>query len=107
MTGMQLYVRFMFTLTIGLAGAVVFLTTLFETLLREWDPARDLRRWWRALTASRSQAAAIRAEDILDQLQSRRDGAPNISSARTLERRREALRAVSEAESRLAAPRPA
>jgi hypothetical protein len=103
---MELYVRFMFTLTIGLVGCGILMTTLFETLLYEWDPARDFRRWWRVLTASRSNAAAIRAEDILEQLQARRTGAA-FTSPRWIDRRREALRGVSEVEQRLAAPRAA
>jgi len=103
---MQLYVRFMFTLTIGLVGFGMVMTTLFETLLRDWDPARDIRRWWRRLSATRSHAAAIRAEDILQQLQAARTGAI-VSSQRSIDRRRDALRSVSEAEQRLAAPRAA
>ncbi len=99
MTGMALYVRFMLTLTVGLAGLGVVLTTVFETLLRDWDPSRDLRRWWRSLSATRSLAAEIRAEDILHQLRTQR-AAP---ASGALERRREVLREVSAVESRLAA----
>jgi hypothetical protein len=104
---MELYVRFMFTLAIGLIGVGVLLTTVFETLLHDWDPARDIRRWWRTLNASRSHASEIRAEDILEQLQARRTGAAVSSSSRVIDRRREALRSVSEAERRLAVPRAA
>jgi len=101
---MELYARFLMTLTIGLAGVGVLMTTLFETILRDWDPARDLRAWWRLVTSSRSHAASIRAEDILQQLQAQRAGA-YLTPANTLDRRREALRAVGEVEARLAAPR--
>jgi hypothetical protein len=103
---MELYGRFLITLTIGLAGFGVVMTTLFETLLRDWDPSRALRVWWRTLTHSRSHASSIRAEDILEQLQTQRRDA-YVSRVNTIDRRREALRGVSEAEARLAAPRAA
>ncbi|NNN04899.1 MAG: hypothetical protein HKL90_03265 [Elusimicrobia bacterium] len=99
MTGMALYVRFMLTLAVGLAGLGMVLTTIFETLLRDWDPSRDIRRWWRSFSSTRSLAAEIRAEDILQQLRTQRA----VPATGSLERRREVLRAVSDVESRLAA----
>jgi hypothetical protein len=98
---MELYVRFMGTLTIGLIGFGFLMTTLFETLLLEWDPAHDIRRWWRRMSASRSHASAISAEDILLQLQTQRAGIGAAPRYSTIDRRRDALRAVSDAEQRL------
>lgn len=74
MTGLELYIRFMITLAVGICGCGVAMTTLFETILRDWDPAQDLRRWWRVRMRSRSDAADIQAEDLLGQLHSRRVG---------------------------------
>ena len=65
---MEMYVQFLFTLSIGLIGLGVTMTTLFDTVLRDWDPSQDLRRWWRGVGHPR-HAAAIRAEDILQQLE--------------------------------------
>lgn len=65
MTGMQLYARFVFTLSIGLLGLGMALTRTLETLLRDWDAPRELSLWWRRLTQCHSHAADVRAEDIL------------------------------------------
>lgn len=105
MTGMELYVRFMFTLALGLAGLAFVLTTVLERLLHDWDPGRDLYRWWRYYIHSR-HVHAVRAEDILLEAEALRRGRYEPPApATTLDRRREELRALSEAESRLAAPR--
>lgn len=99
MSATDLYFKFVISLAAGLVGVGLLLTTLFETLLRDWDPARDLRRWWRLQTATRSQAAAIRAEDILRQI----DRGAAIPGQDFAERRRELLREVRAVDDRLAA----
>src|SRR5512140_1238467 len=104
MTGMQLYIRFVFTLSIGLAGLGMVLTVLFETVLRDWDVPRELRRWWRRFGHVRSHAGAVRAEDILLALEKSRaeHRYERRQPAASIDRRREALREVREAEERLA-----
>ena len=106
MSGMQMYVKFMFTLAFGLIGVGVVLTTVFETLLREWDMTRDLARWLRGLTHSRTHTADVRAEDILLELEKNRSEGrfQRRAPARSIDRRREALRDVREAEHRLSSP---
>lgn len=105
MTGMELYVKFMFTLTIGLVGLSLVLMTVLETLLADWDPVVDLRRWWRQY-AHRSGVESVRAEDILSELEGRgRAGTPRLPE-RTIDRRRAVLRQADEVERRLAAPDP-
>ena len=105
MSGLELYVRFMFTLAVGLVGLGMVLTTVMETLFRDWDPVRAARRWWRQL-AFRHSVSDVRAEDILMEIEGRRSGSGFESrlNGSTLDRRREALRELSEAEDRLAAP---
>lgn len=40
---MQLYVQFLFCLVFGLVGLCSALKILFDTLLKDWDPIRELR----------------------------------------------------------------
>ncbi len=103
---MELYLQFMFTLTVGLAGVGLVLMTLRETLLSDWDPVADLQRWWRFHHYGRPNAGSVRAEDILSELEARRGGryAPATPS-RALDRRREVLRDMREADLRAASPR--
>lgn len=106
MSGMQLYVKFMFTLGVGLLGVGLVLTTVLETLLREWDAARDLARWARALTHAGPRVVDVSAEDILLELEKgRAEGRyQRRAPARSIDRRREALRELREAEERLSSP---
>jgi len=100
MTGMELYVKFMFTLTVGLAGVGLVMKTIFETLLYDWDPVVDMRRWWKVHSHKSSAVEHVRAEDILQEIEGRRQGAPR-PAGRAIDRRRESLRDMDEAESRL------
>lgn len=86
---MELYARFMFTLAFGLAGVGVVMTSVFETLLSDWDPVVAARRWWRRHAHLRMSGRGVRAEDILQELEGRR---------------RQDLRDLREAEQRLADP---
>lgn len=98
--------RFMLTLTIGLVGVGVVLVTLFETLLRDWDPVVDLRRWWREV-AHRHPGSQVRAEDILSELEGRRKGQYVYATRppeRAIDRRREVLRNMRQADQRVASP---
>ncbi len=104
MTGVELYVKFLFTLTVGLTGLSLVLITLLETLLAHWDPLIDMRAWWRQALHHRSGVDNVRAEDILLGLESRRQGATARAYERPLDLRREVLRDVNEAERRLASP---
>jgi hypothetical protein len=103
MNAMEMYVKFMFTLSVGLVGVGMVLKTLLETLFAEWDVVRDMRRAWNYAFHSRHHAALVRAEDILMELE--RDNAKRrMPEGSTLDRRREALRDLREAEDRLAVP---
>ncbi|OGS40595.1 MAG: hypothetical protein A2506_03380 [Elusimicrobia bacterium RIFOXYD12_FULL_66_9] len=106
MTGMQLYVKFVFTLSIGLVGLGMVLTVLLETVLREWDAPREILRWWRHLTHGRAHASSIRAEDILLELEhaQKEHRYERRLPAGSIDQRREEMRAIREAEERLAAP---
>jgi hypothetical protein len=107
MTGMEMYVRFMFTLTVGLAGVGLVLMTLLETLLKEWDPIVDLRRWWFEMAHRHPAADAVRAEDILSELEGRRKERYVYAArppVREIDRRREVLREMQAADKRVASP---
>lgn len=103
---MELYLKFMFTLAVGLVGVGMVVTTLLETIFHDWDVARDLERGWRAVFSHKPQSSLVRAEDILLELEkSRREGGRrHHAPADALDRRREALRELREAEHRLASP---
>ena len=103
---MQLYVKFIFTLSLGLLGLGMVLTTLLETVLRDWDAPRELRRWWRHVTHARAHASSVRAEDILLELEhaQKEHRYERRLPAGSIDRRREEMRAIREAEERLASP---
>ena len=106
MTGMEMYVRFMLTLTIGLVGVGLVLVTLFETLLHDWDPVVAFRRWWREM-AHRTAAQSIRGEDILSELEGRRSSRYEYAArppARAIDRRREDLRDMRASDKRVSSP---
>jgi hypothetical protein len=106
MTGMELYVRFMLTLTTGLAGVGLVLVTLFETLFRDWDPAVDLRRWWRHYHRHQN-TSSVRAEDILSELEGRRKSRELYATrppARAIDRRRVDLLDMRAADKRVSSP---
>jgi len=109
MTGMQLYIKFLFTVSFGLLGLGMVLTTLLETVLHDWDIPREVRRWWRHLNQSRSHAEGVRAEDILLEIENNRKEHryERRPPTRLIDRRREALREVREAEERLSSPHAA
>ena len=100
--------RFMLTVTIGVVGVSLVLITLFETLLREWDPVVDIRRWWHELAQSRTGSASVSAEDILSELEGRRQNRYVYAArppARPIDRRREAPRDMNAVDRRVASPK--
>jgi hypothetical protein len=101
---MELYVKFMFTLTAGLVGVGLVMLTVIETLFSQWDPVSDVSRWLRQHAHGRPNAGSVRAEDILSDIEARRSGR-HAAPSRTLDRRREVLRDLAEAESRASSPR--
>jgi hypothetical protein len=104
MTGMEMYVRFMLTLTVGLVGVGIVLMTLLETLLREWDPVVDMRRWWREISHRHPGSGSVRAEDILSELEGRRQNRYIYATKPPVDRRREALREMRAADKRVSSP---
>jgi hypothetical protein len=103
---MELYVRFMVTLAAGLVGLAVTLKVLFETVLSDWDPVVAGRRWWRELSHSRAAVDAVRAEDILEEIEGRRHGRYESRPADAIDRRRELLRDMRAADERVASTEP-
>ena len=97
-----MYVKFMFTLTVGLVGVGMVLKTLLETLLHEWDVIADVEHAWNAMFHARPYADSVRAEDILMEIE--HDKNKRLVLERSIDRRREALRDVREAEDRLSSP---
>ena len=99
---MEMYVKFMFTLTVGLVGVGMVLKTLLETILHEWDAVHEIQAGWHSMFHARPYADSVRAEDILMEIE--RDHAKRRMPERSIDRRREALRDVREAEGRLSSP---
>ncbi len=97
-----MYIKFMFTLTVGLVGVGMVLKTLLETILHEWDAVGEIRAGWHSMFHARPYADSVRAEDILMEIE--RDHVKKRTPAHELDRRREALRDLREAESRLSSP---
>ena len=100
--------RFMLTLTIGLVGVGLVLMTLLETLLREWDPVVDIRRWWHEMAQSRTGSDSVRAEDILSELEGRRQNRYVYAArppSRSIDRRREVLREMKAGDQRASSPK--
>lgn len=105
MSSMEMYVKFMFTLTVGLVGVGMVLKTLLETILHEWDAVSEMRSAWTSMFNSRRPYAdSVRAEDILMEIE--HDKAKRLIPQHSIDRRREALREVREVEDRLSAPHP-
>jgi hypothetical protein len=100
---MEMYVKFMFTLTVGLVGVGMVLKTLLETILHEWDVVQDIKAGWHSMFHARPYADSVRAEDILMEIE--RDHMKRSIPAHELDRRRQALRDVREVEDRLSSPR--
>jgi hypothetical protein len=101
MSPMEMYIKFMFTLTVGLIGVAMVMKTLLETLLHEWDVVRDVQAGWNSMFHARHHSE-LRAEDILMEVE--RDHAKRRIPERSIDRRREALRDVREVEDRLSLP---
>lgn len=99
-----MYVKFMFTLTVGLVGVGMVLKTLLETILHEWDAVHEIQNGWHALFHARPYADSVRAEDILMEIERDCDYAKRRLPPRSIDRRREALRDIREAEDRLSSP---
>jgi hypothetical protein len=78
------------------------LKTLLETLLHEWDAVAEARSAWNSMFHARHYSDSVRAEDILMEIE--HDKNKRLVPERSIDRRREALRDVREAEGRLAAP---
>lgn len=102
MSSMEMYVKFMFTLTVGLVGVGMVLKTLLETILHEWDAVAEARAGWHSMFRARPYADSVRAEDILMEIE--RDHVKRRQPERSIDRRREALRDLREAEDRLSSP---
>lgn len=97
-----MYVKFMFTLTVGLVGVGMVLITLLETILHDWDAVREIQMGWNSLFHARPYADSVRADDILMELE--HDYSKRRLPERSIDRRREALRDIRAVEDRLAAP---
>ena len=97
-----MYIKFMFTLTVGLVGVGMVLKTLLETILHEWDAVAEMKAGWHSMFHARPYAESVRAEDILMEIE--RDHMKRRVPQHELDRRREALRDIREAEDRLSSP---
>jgi hypothetical protein len=102
MSSVEMYVKFMFTLAIGLVGVGMVLKTLLETILKDWDVVWAIRHAWSSMFHARPYADSVRAEDILMEIE--RDYLKRRLPALSIDRRREDLRGIREVEDRLSSP---
>lgn len=100
--GMELYIKFMGTLALGILGVGLVLKILLETLFNEWDAINDLHDRFQAWISGKHQVELLRPEDIL--LEAEKRGEPRNSS-RLVDIRREQLRQLDEVDARLAKAR--
>jgi hypothetical protein len=100
---MALYVRFMFSLTVGLFGLGLVLTIVFDELSGDWTAARAAHAEVSAYFAERARrhdAVAERARRELERARTTTDPA-----VRQLQQRREELNELASVERKLQAPR--
>ncbi len=97
-----MYIKFMFTLTVGLVGVGMVLKTLLDTILHEWDAVREIKNGWQSLFNPRPYADSVHAEDILMEIEHNYN--KRRLPERAIDRRREVLRDIREAEDRLSLP---
>ena len=78
---MELYVKFMFMLTVGLVGVGLVLTTLIETVFSDWDPFVDFQIWWGLHAHGRARASSVRAASAAPSTLDRRAPSTSIVEA--------------------------
>lgn len=87
-----MYIKFMFTLAVGLVGVGMVLKTIIETILHEWDAVYEIQTGWHSLFRARPYVDSVRAEDILMGIE--RNHAKRRLPELSIDRRRQALRDV-------------
>ena len=98
---MDLYIKFMSTLAVGLAGAGMVLKILLDELFIEWDAFSDLMGWFRSVSEHKGWLARLeRAEDAMLAAEKRKTITVNT---RMLDERREQLNQLSQVDKRLGA----
>ena len=102
---MDLYIRFLFTTSLGLLGISQVLTILIDGLFSEWDAFAEFGAYLGELYAGDEKALILeRAEDVMLQIEKDKI-VPK--STRLLQQRRAQLREIDEVEYQLSHPHAA
>ncbi len=97
---MELYLKFITTLTFGLLGIGLVLKVLLDGLFHDWDVGADFRAFTKRISRSKSQIFQ-KTEDVLIDLE--RDK-PRELTTRLVDQRRQELRELAQVEGRLHDP---
>jgi hypothetical protein len=97
---MEHYIKFMITLSAGLAGLGMVLVIVMDTLLLDYDAPAALGAWMREALSGKG-LSSHRAEDVLMAMEKSKENAPSL---RLIDQRREALRELDSVERRLQGP---
>ena len=99
---MTFYVRFIFSLAVGLCGLGLVMTIVLDELFGDWNVGVAIHDWLSEFFARQSDIHRRHGADLRREIEKARTTAHN---ARLLQQRRERLRDLASVESRLVAPR--
>ncbi len=94
---MELYIRFVVTLALGLLGVVMVLKVMLDGVFNEWDAVADLGYFFRHGFQNR-WVASERVEDVMLELE--KSKTPTLTTS-IYEKKRQQLEELSAIESRL------
>ena len=98
---MEMYIKFMTWLTVGMFGLGMVLKVLMDELLNDYDAPAALGQWVRDVASNRSLMHHHRAEDMLMEMEKAKT---TEGAVRRIDQRREQLRELASVERRLSAP---
>lgn len=101
---MHYYMRFIMTLSFGIAGLSLFMKVLLENVFHDWDAVSAFSGFVGGIVNGKPmEAQSLRAEDILMEAEKNRSGV-GVGSSRLIDKRREQLNEINEVETRLNKP---
>lgn len=99
--GMDLYLRFMASLALGLLGLGLVMKISIERLFSEWDAFADLKAFIIRLYHGHGFLTTMRTEDVLLEAEK---GKEQVVSTRLVDARRQELQEIDRVENQLAQP---
>ncbi len=96
---MDLYIKFMSTMAVGMLGAGLVLKVLLDELFLEWDAVAEAQTWFKTVSEHKGFFARLeRAEDAM--MEAEKSRAVTVNT-RLLDERRQQLNQLSAVEKRL------